>query len=157
MPEIAIRSMAGHPEWIAPCAAWWLGQWGVGMGFSAETAPAAIEALTEPDGRQAALIALVDGVPAGSVFLVENDLDTHAHLAPWLAGLFVLPEFRHIGLGQRLVTAVVAAAATLGYERLYLYTSIGQYYRRQGWEMHPTLMFHDTPHEVMTFVLGKEN
>lgn len=156
MAAITIHSMAGHPEWIAPCAAWWHRQWGDGMGFSADEAPAAIAALTAPGGRQAALIGLVDDVPAGSVFLVKSDLDTHNHLTPWLAGLFVLPQLRRLGLGQRLVTATIAEAANLGYERLYLYTAMSEFYRRQGWRTSEAVLLHGVPHEVMAFAPGEE-
>ena len=77
-----VHSMAGRPDWIAASAVWWHRQWGAGMGFSPEGAVSAITALTAPGSGQAALIGLVDGQPAGSVFLVDNDLDTHTHLKP---------------------------------------------------------------------------
>ena len=91
---ITVHAMAGRPEWIATSAVWWRQQWGADMGFSPEGAVEAITALTVPGSGQAALIGVVDGQPAGSVFLVDSDLDTHTHLKPWLAGLFVLPKFR---------------------------------------------------------------
>lgn len=141
--------MAGHPEWIAASAVWWHRQWGDAMGFSPEGAVEAITALTAPASGQAALIGLVDDQPAGSVFLVDSDLDTHAHLKPWLAGLFVLPEFRSRGLGEQLVASLVTEAAALGYRRLYLYTATGEFYRKRGWQSIETLLLHGVPHEVM--------
>lgn len=153
MPEIIVQSMAGHPEWIEPCAAWWHRQWGEGMGYSLDGARAAIESLTKPEGRQEALMALVDGVPAASVFLVDSDLESHAHLAPWLAGLLVLPEFRRVGVGERLVAATVARGTTLGYESLYLYTSTRDFYRRRGWTTYEEIVLHDVPHEIMMYTL----
>ena len=142
--------MAGRPEWIGPCAAWWHAQWGAGMGFSPEGAVAAITALTAPGGGQAALIGLVDGQPAGSVFLADRDLETHAHLAPWLAGLFVLPQFRRRGLGEQLVTALVEQARALGHDRLHLYTMTSGFYRRRGWQTVETLVLHGVSHDIMT-------
>ena len=151
---IGVRSMAGHPEWIAACAAWWHPQWGAGMGYSPEGAIDAIAALTVPDGRQAALIGFADGEPAGSVFLVHSDLDTHAHLTPWLAGLFVLPRFRGRGLGEQLIDAVVEQARILGHGRLYLYTASSAYYRIRGWRAVEALVLHGVPHDVMTRATG---
>jgi GNAT superfamily N-acetyltransferase len=153
MPEIVVRSMDAHPAWIEPAAAWWHRQWGEGMGYSLAGARVAIEELTVPGGRQAALVALVDGIPAGSVFLVEKDLDTHTHLSPWLAGLFVLPQFRRMGLGRLLTAAVVEQAATLLYTSIYLYTSTGDFYRRQGWAKCNEVLVHDVAHEIMTYAL----
>lgn len=147
---IAVHSMAGHPEWIAASAIWWHRQWGAAMGYSPEGAVEAITALTAPGSGQAALIGLADGQPAGSVFLVESDLDTHTHLKPWLAGLLVLPEFRRHGLGEQLIAALVAEARALGHDRLYLYTAISDFYRKRGWQTVETLVLHGTPHDVMT-------
>lgn len=153
MAEITVHSMAGHTEWIAPCAAWWHRQWGDGMGYSLDGARIAIEDLTAAGGGQAAMIALADGIPAGSGFLVEKDLETHTHLAPWLAGLFVLPEFRRQGIGTRLTVAVAEEAARLGHQSVYLYTSVGEFYRRQGWAGYEEVLVHDVAHEVMVRAL----
>src|SRR5687767_8367779 len=133
MPELIVRSMSGHPEWIEASAAWWHDQWGEGMGYTLDGARTAIEELTVPGGGQAALVALVDGVPAGSAFLVQKDLETHTRLSPWLAGLLVLPQFRWMGLGRLLTAAVVEEAATLGHASVYLYTATPDFYRPQGW------------------------
>jgi GNAT superfamily N-acetyltransferase len=153
MAGITVHSMAGHPEWIAPCAAWWHRQWGEDMGYSLDAARSAIEGLAAPYSGQAAMVALVDGTPAGSAFLVEKDLETHTHLGPWLAGLFVLPQFRQMGIGKRLSGAVAEEAGRLGHASVYLYTSIGRFYRRQGWEQHEEVLVHDVAHEVMVRVL----
>ena len=150
MARIAVRSMHGHPEWIAPCALWWHAQWGQDMGYSIPGAVAAIEGLTAPRAGQAALVALVDGAPAGSVFLIDKDLPSHAHLAPWLAGLFVLPEYRRMGVAQRLVSALMARAAAAGHASVYLYTAIPQYYRQRGWVTCDTIVLAGSPYEVMS-------
>jgi predicted N-acetyltransferase YhbS len=149
MPEILVRSMEGHPEWIEASAAWWHRQWGEAMGYSLDGARIAIEELTMPGAGQAALVALLDGVPAGSAFLVRKDLESHTHLTPWLAGLLVLSKFRRMGLGRLLTAAVVEQAATLGHTFVYLYTSTTDFYRRQGWVTCDKVRVHDVAHEVM--------
>jgi predicted N-acetyltransferase YhbS len=153
MAELAVTSLEGHREWLEPVAAWWHRQWGESMGYSLPEACTAIEELSAPGGRQAALVALVSGLPSGSVFLVQRDLETHRHLSPWLAGLFVLPKFRHMGLGRLLTAAVVERATALGYGSIYLYTAISDFYRRQGWTTCEEVTVHDVVHEVMARVL----
>ena len=144
-----VCSMTGHPEWIEPCAAWWHRQWGEHMGYSIDGARSAIDSLCAPGSGQAALAALVDGRPAGSVFLVDQDLDTHRHLTPWLAGLLVQPEFRQLGLGSKLAVALVEQSASLGYDTLYLYTTIPGFYERLGWTIREELVIHHQTHYVM--------
>ena len=142
--------MSARPEYIEICAAWWHRQWGAQMGFSLEGAVSAIESLTVSNDRQAALIGMIDGKPAGSVFLVNEDLESHRHLQPWLAGLLVQPAFRGLGLGHRLANALTAEAARLGHQRIYLYTSVGDFYRAIGWHSVEAVFVHGVPHEIMS-------
>jgi predicted N-acetyltransferase YhbS len=67
--------------------------------------------------------------------LLEADLDGWDHLSPWVASVFVTPEFRGRGLGRELVSRVVEEAKALGVTAVYLFTA-GQagYYQKLGWE-----------------------
>lgn len=61
-------------------------------------------------------------------------MDTRMDLTPWLAGVFVAPDFRRRGIGSALVERVVQHATQLGVMRLYLYTpTADQVYSRLGW------------------------
>ena len=75
-----VYSMAGHPEWIAASAVWSAPAMGRRHAAFRPRAPSKpVIALTVPGGGQAALIGLVDGQPAGSVFLVGRDARYPAH------------------------------------------------------------------------------
>ena len=87
---------------------------------------------SDPDTIPLSRLALVDGVPAGTVNLIENDDSKRPHLRPWLAALVVVPEFRHRGVGSALVRALKADAARLGLTGLYLGTDIPEFYERLG-------------------------
>jgi GNAT superfamily N-acetyltransferase len=58
----------------------------------------------------------------GSAAIVQNDMDTHPEWSPWLASVYVVPEFRHQSVGSRLVNAVSEATRKAGMEALYLFT-----------------------------------
>ena len=80
-----------------------------------------------------ALVAVSDGRVIGTVALKERELRQYT-FTPWLAGLFVVPEFRRQGVGEQLVRAAECEAIALGVEALYLYTPQGQgFYERLGW------------------------
>lgn len=81
------------------------------------------------------LVAFVDGAPAGTVSLLEQDLEERLDLRPWLAGLLVFPDFRSQGVGTALLRAIMEIGAEIGFETLYLYTEKPQFYRRLGWEI----------------------
>jgi predicted N-acetyltransferase YhbS len=74
--------------------------------------------------------------PTGTVSLLEQDLGRSSELTPWVAGLYVRPEFRKKGIGASLVNAVVAEAHGMGYGALYLYTEIPHFYEKLKWRIH---------------------
>jgi GNAT superfamily N-acetyltransferase len=54
------------------------------------------------DAPPLALIALCDGVFAGTATLRHDSITTHPQLEPWLAGFYVRPELRGCGIGRKL-------------------------------------------------------
>ena len=99
----------------------------------------------DPDRIPLSLLALVDGRPAGTVNMIENDDSKRPHLRPWLAALFVVPELRGAGVGSALVRALCHHAARLDLPELYLGTDIPDFYRRLG----AVLVERDGDHHVM--------
>jgi N-acetylglutamate synthase-like GNAT family acetyltransferase len=88
----------------------------------------------------------------GSAMLAAKDLDTHPHLSPWLAGVYVLPNFRRQGVATALVSRIIAEARSLGTPTLYLYTvSAERFFSRLGWSVMERATFHDTPVAVMSY------
>lgn len=80
------------------------------------------------------LIAFVDGEPAGTVSLLEEDLQEYAHCRPWLAGLLVFPEFRNKGVAGALIKSLMEAARLAGEREAFLYTYIPALYEKYGWK-----------------------
>lgn len=69
-------------------------------------------------------VCLIDGSPAGT-----------ASLTPWLAGVFVTPDRRGVGVASELVRAVEAEARHAGVETLWLHTKTAEkLYAQLGWQ-----------------------
>ena len=79
-------------------------------------------------------ILTVKGRFAGTCGLWRSDLMTRQDLCPWLALLYVKPEYRKRHFGALLQKAVVEYAEKLGYEKVYLYTDLKKYYDKTGWK-----------------------
>ena len=61
-------------------------------------------------------------------------MSTRLDLTPWLAGVFVLPEHRGRGVGERLVAHAMSWAAAQRVETLHLYTRDAvALYQKLGW------------------------
>ena len=89
-----------------------------------------------PHGRL--LLALVDGQPAGCVALRPREDDALCEMKR----LYVRPAYRGQQVGRALVTAIIAEARALGYQRMRLDTLP---YLRAAVQLYHTLGFRDIP------------
>ena len=97
-----------------------------------------------------ALLAEVGGRPAGTCLFVRHEIDPVHDLTPWLAGLYVAPEFRNRSIGRALVAAIEGHAREVGCERLYLYTSGAEtYYAQLGWRVSERFPWDGAPFALM--------
>ena len=81
------------------------------------------------------LVAHLDGVCAGTVSIVDNDLSTRSY-TPWLGGLYVDESCRNMGIGRELIERVKQIVKDMEYREVYLITNTaGPYYQKLGWEL----------------------
>lgn len=96
-----------------------------------------IERLKLCCGRHAvpmAVVALKNKDLIGSAMLIEQDMETHPHLGPWVAGVYVKPQFRGKKIGRALVKRIEDEAQLLQFPALYLYSpSAEAFYQLLGW------------------------
>ena len=133
-----IAPFADHPELAESVARWHFDEWGA---LSPDATLEAWTAHIQQSASRASLPITYIALDAsagddllGSVTLVECDMETRPDLTPWLAGLFVRPASRSLGVGSLLALHAVSAAAAMGVARLYLYTHAARsFYERLGW------------------------
>lgn len=93
--------------------------------------------------------------PAGSASLVAHDLDIRENLSPWLAEVYVRPEYRQRGIGSALVQRVVREAEVLDVQTLYLYTFDREaFYERLGWAVMEQTEYRGKPITIMRYEFG---
>ena len=71
--------------------------------------------------------------PAGAVLLQRADLMSRQDLWPWLACIYVRPQYRGLHIGAQLQLELCRYAAEHGFGRVYLYTDLINYYEKTGW------------------------
>jgi GNAT superfamily N-acetyltransferase len=134
MPRIEIFVLGPSSPEISTRAEWRVEAFGDVLETGVEAEKKSLEAFTSDQSGQAALVAKLDGVLAGTCLLVRSELEPCHPVSPWLAGLYVAPEHRRQGIGRALIESIEDHARRRGNRRLYLYTDTAtHYYERLGW------------------------
>jgi len=95
-----------------------------------------------------------DTILYGSAAIVENDMDNRHDLSPWLASVFIIPEYRNQGIGSALVRHVMQQAQQSNIEKLYLYSPDREaFYHKHGWRRIDTENYHGYEVSIMEAVL----
>ena len=130
------RLKPNSPE-LLTCAAWRYEAFLKSYGYSLLDSAAQLTKLaTQPDEYETALIALVDGRLAGICLLVLQEFEPLHDVSPWLASLYVAPEYRKRGVARKLVAAIEDQARKHGVARLHLYTGDAEeFYLKCGWSL----------------------
>jgi ribosomal protein S18 acetylase RimI-like enzyme len=132
---IEIVSLADRPEFSTLVAKWGWEAWGRKSGRTFETDLARTQALAAEAGFEKTFVLLEAEAPVAMASLVREDLEDRPDLTPWLAGVYVEPEFRGRGYAVRVVREVEKAAAAQSVRTLWLYTRTAPgLYRKLGWE-----------------------
>jgi GNAT superfamily N-acetyltransferase len=109
-------------------------------------------ALLEPthNSDKVTFVVVQDGQVVGTASLDNEDLPPRSDLTPWLASVYVVPEFRAKGLGQQLIEAVEHEAKARGFDKLYLHTTDrAAFYEKRGWQILDTVHYWNQDHVVM--------
>lgn len=136
----------------AAVAAWIWAEWarhepGVSRADSDATVHAALQGGDLPHF----IVARVDGAPVGCASVVAHDLPTRPDLGPWLANVYVRPDWRGRGLGTALAVHATAYGARLG-DVLYLYTAGSTaLYTRLGWRAFDTGHYAGRPIAILRY------
>lgn len=149
MPDI--RPLADRPDLVPTVAGWLYHQFGhLNPGASLERAVARVSERLRTQGSPMALIALDNGQPVGTASLIDHDCEDRPDLSPWLASVYVRPEWRRTGLGSQLCRAVAGHARASGHERIYLFTPDMQpFFATMGWQELQTQRHHGRVVSVM--------
>jgi predicted N-acetyltransferase YhbS len=131
--NIRVAHLFEHAE-CNPTVARWIYEefWADKQRHTAESLDALLRQATRPDRIPLSLLALHNSNPVGTINLIENDDEDRPHLTPWLAALYVKPEFRRQGIGSLLVRTLQSHARRLGIRGLYLGTDNPAFYSRLG-------------------------
>jgi GNAT superfamily N-acetyltransferase len=134
IPGLRIRRLEADEPAFDIVARWRYDAFFAEDGITFQESRDALHAWMAGLGYETALLAEVDGQPAGSCLFVREEIDPKHDLTPWLAALYVAPEFRNRGIATALVRAIEQHARSVGCDELFLYTITAEpLYAKLGW------------------------
>jgi GNAT superfamily N-acetyltransferase len=149
IPHSISRLRPGSPA-VQVCAGWRYDAFFKDDRISAEHCLEQLIAFVAKQDYEIALLAEVGGRPAGTCLFVRHEIDPVHELTPWLAGLYVAPEYRNRFIARDLVAAIEDHARKVGCERLHLYTSGAEaFYARLGWRVSEHFLWNGEPFVLM--------
>ena len=147
-----IEYLADYPEHLPQLAEWHHAEWG--KYNPVVTVEKRMERMQEHLAKRqvpTTFIALDGYELMGSASILAQDMhDGGTDLTPWLASVYVSPDFRERGAGSALVNRVEEEARALGVETLYLYTPDREsLYARLGWAVRERREYMGIPVVIM--------
>lgn len=86
----------------------------------------------------------------GSVTLDKEDMDTRPYLTPWLASLYVAPEYREQSVASQLIQYVVSYAKENNFSNIYLFTEDQtDFYQHRGWHFIESVEYRNVEVDLM--------
>ena len=136
MADIEIHYLADQPEYLPQLAQWLHDEWDhMYPGATLETRTMRLRNQMRRGVIPLTIVAHTEGMAVGTASLIESDLEDRPDLTPWLASVFVSPEFRNRGIGGKLVRAILGEADRLDFAEFYLWTDKeAEFYKTLGWE-----------------------
>lgn len=124
--------LADCKEVIPQLVEWFRAEWPDEIGGDAECG---FHRCTNTSEIPVGLVAVDQGNPIGTVQLLSTSVTSHLHLKPWIAGLYVQPQWRHRGVATRLIDAALETAKAIGVSKVYVgITAARDFYERGGWK-----------------------
>jgi GNAT superfamily N-acetyltransferase len=147
-----ISPLADFPGAIATLAQWFYHEWHALDGRSPEFIAVQLSENLNRDRVPITFLAHRNAELLGSVSLDFSDLPPFDHFSPWLASLYVHPQFRGQGIGSSLICHLVRFAASRRINPLYLWTpGATKLYERCGWVEFVSATYANKPIKLMRF------
>lgn len=118
--DVTISNLSDRPEFFDSVAdriwrAWWKPH-GVPLAYITARMTEGLASGVLPR----AFVADVGGVFAGTASVIASDLDERPQYTPWVAAVWIEPEFRSRRIGRKLIAHAASYALSTGVQEVYL-------------------------------------
>jgi GNAT superfamily N-acetyltransferase len=133
-----IKQLAECPEWLTTVGAWIFHQWWSKRFDDPEVVLSWLRTHTRKDIVPYTVVAFAEGSPVGSCSVIENDCVHRRQYAPWVAAVYVKPEFRRRGIASMILQEAASVASRTNIAGLYIdcLATTARVYERNGWRIY---------------------
>jgi len=138
--KLELRQLAEYPEHLLEVGTWIYRQWWERPDRPEVTVEVVLNLLrqhTAKDRIPLTIVALADGSPVGSCCVIENDCVHRPQYAPWVAAVYVKPEWRRQGVASAFLQEAAWIAARVPVDGLYIdcHLETAPVYEKNGWSI----------------------
>ncbi len=153
MPKLIFDHITNHPQHIPLIAQWQQTEWQrISPHMTTESRIRQYSLYANTAAIPSCILVLANGAPVGSASLVESDMETHAHLKPWLASVFVDKQHRRQGIATQLIQHCIENAGHVGVDTLYLFTpDQANFYQKRGWKLIESCPYNGERVDIMAY------
>jgi GNAT superfamily N-acetyltransferase len=133
--NFTISNLREHPEFVPLVAdRIWEFSWKA-AGFPLEHVSTGLRQIVANKSFPFAIVAHDGERYVGSALGIAADMDERPQYSPWVAAVWVEPEYRGHNVGQSLISTATQGCFQQGFQRTYLCAraALNDFYVRQGW------------------------
>ena len=135
--QIQVKQLSECPEHLLAVGSWIYEQWWKRPNNSVEVVLRWLRCHTEKDKVPFTVVAMAKGNPIGSCSVIESDCVHRPQYAPWVAAVYVKPEFRTRGVASGILREAAGIAARVPVDGLYIdcLEKTAPVYEKNGWRI----------------------
>lgn len=159
LSNIQIVYLENYPKLIPILADWAYQEWSkYDPDFTMEKAINSFNSRLNHNKIPLTLVAVEGENPIGMISLKPTiSPKGYEDKQPWIGSLYVIPSKRGIGVGKKLMAAIKDVALNLGYNELFLYTSVPlarDWYTANGWKIITTDIYKNHTITIMNYMIA---
>ena len=154
---IKIIDLKHKPEYLKPLSQWHHEQWAyLNPGQSLSDRQESMGSFLQDQFIPSTYCAEFNNQVVGSAAIIDNDMDSHPELSPWLASVYVAPSWRKQGIATTLMRHIIKQAKSHDIGQLYLFTPDEEdFYLARGWELIRRETYRDSDVSLMQYTIEK--
>ena len=133
--NITVKQLSECWEFVETVGLWIYNEWWSKRHNSPEVVFSWLRMHKEFNTVPYTVVCFADEIPVGSCSVIENDCKHRPQYTPWVAAVYVKPEFRHKRIASIILQEAAAIAGRGGVRKLYIDCLVvtAPIYERNGW------------------------